>query len=713
MGKCAKGLLGLLLTLPASCALQASAAVVDNLAFSTVDTSLASAYARSSIAIDASGGFHLAYIDVAASDIRYATQQDGPWAVETLADGNALDTPNFVARPSLALDASGRPCVLYAESREAASALVLAARDEGQWSFDTVVSGNEPIWDYSLAFDVGGHPHVCYAVWTGAGMDLHHGVRTNSAWTDTVIGSGDQPALAVDADGWPHVLYRGWDGAVLASLRLTRMTADGWTTEELPFGTGSWPELALDDAGMAHASYKSGTSVFYATNRQGGWSTTLVGGTYTDERGAALGLDWQDLPVLVFPDTYHRLVLAVYAGGAWQSGLVTDEGAAVYGWTPSCAFDQGVRLRLAFGDAAGMRFAGAQQIENGCAYAVAMPASGTVHGSTNGWGAFFTSYADAGWNESGSEQVWTLSVLDARFVTVTLSPADDSELDLFVLRACDPASCIAYGDTATTVLLEPGTWYVIVDGRDGAAGDYVLASTVSDPVGIDWCNLAGPPSLSTTVGTPSEAAYGRVYVNGLTGRVGPTAGLVAELGYGAPGSDPADPNPDGWQWTPAEYWLDADDCDEFEGRITPWSTGTYDYCFRYSYQNSPWVYGDLDGSTNGYSPEQAGSLQVGEPTDVPGAVPAALRLHPVVPNPFNPMTTLHFDLPGGGRVRLEVYDVAGRLVRAILDADFPAGSHQAAWDGADSAGRGMPSGSYSARLRAGGKVETVRMGLVR
>jgi len=84
-----------------------------------------------------------------------------------------------------------------------------------------------------------------------------------------------------------------------------------------------------------------------------------------------------------------------------------------------------------------------------------------------------------------------------------------------------------------------------------------------------------------------------------------------------------------------------------------------------------------------------------------------------VPNPFNPETTLRFDLPVEGRVRLEVYDVAGRLVRTLLDADIPAGSHQAVWDGKDGSGRGMPSGSYFARLSADGRVETVRMGLVR
>jgi hypothetical protein len=83
------------------------------------------------------------------------------------------------------------------------------------------------------------------------------------------------------------------------------------------------------------------------------------------------------------------------------------------------------------------------------------------------------------------------------------------------------------------------------------------------------------------------------------------------------------------------------------------------------------------------------------------------------PNPFNPRTTIRFDLPATGSVRLAVYDVAGRLVRVLVEGERPAGSHEAVWDGRDSTGRSAPSGSYLARLVAGGKVEGVRLSLVR
>jgi flagellar hook assembly protein FlgD len=91
----------------------------------------------------------------------------------------------------------------------------------------------------------------------------------------------------------------------------------------------------------------------------------------------------------------------------------------------------------------------------------------------------------------------------------------------------------------------------------------------------------------------------------------------------------------------------------------------------------------------------------------------ALLLFSARPNPFNPRTTIRFDLPVAGQAQLSIYDLAGRLVRVLVEGEIPAGSHEAVWDGRDTSGRSAPSGSYLARLVAGGKVEGVRLSLVR
>ena len=97
-------------------------------------------------------------------------------------------------------------------------------------------------------------------------------------------------------------------------------------------------------------------------------------------------------------------------------------------------------------------------------------------------------------------------------------------------------------------------------------------------------------------------------------------------------------------------------------------------------------------------------------SSVPEAVAFSLCSYP---NPFNPQTTVHFALPVAGPVRLSIYDVAGRLVRTLVEAGMAAGGHEVAWDGRDASGCGVSSGSYFARLSFGGKVETMAMGLVR
>jgi FlgD Ig-like domain len=96
----------------------------------------------------------------------------------------------------------------------------------------------------------------------------------------------------------------------------------------------------------------------------------------------------------------------------------------------------------------------------------------------------------------------------------------------------------------------------------------------------------------------------------------------------------------------------------------------------------------------------------------PSAAGARALLLPCRPNPFNPRTTIRFELPEAGTVQLAVFDLAGRLVTVLVEADLDQGAHDAAWDGRDASGRKVGSGSYLARLRFGGKVETVRMALV-
>jgi hypothetical protein len=94
-------------------------------------------------------------------------------------------------------------------------------------------------------------------------------------------------------------------------------------------------------------------------------------------------------------------------------------------------------------------------------------------------------------------------------------------------------------------------------------------------------------------------------------------------------------------------------------------------------------------------------------------LPAFTALHPNRPNPFHGSTEFVFQLATEAGavdcVRLDVYDVAGRLVRRVVDTALPAGVYRAAWDGRNAQGQNASAGVYFARFTAGAATETRRI----
>jgi len=95
------------------------------------------------------------------------------------------------------------------------------------------------------------------------------------------------------------------------------------------------------------------------------------------------------------------------------------------------------------------------------------------------------------------------------------------------------------------------------------------------------------------------------------------------------------------------------------------------------------------------------------------AVVAAPALLGARPNPSAGQIEIGFVLPADARVSLRVYDVAGRLVRSLLDGPMPAGVHRTRWDGADDRGRGARSGVYFTKLKVGSTIRSERIMLLR
>jgi hypothetical protein len=181
--------------------------------------------------------------------------------------------------------------------------------------------------------------------------------------------------------------------------------------------------------------------------------------------------------------------------------------------------------------------------------------------------------------------------------------------------------------------------------------------------------------------------------------------------------------------------------DRTDASLTVWGPGITDYRYSLNSPDGPWT-GDfsvqdnpvigLSGLPDGQSvtvyvkgknsagrwqtdPEYTASktwtVQV-TPSGIvrsdPSGQPRGFRLNQNLPNPFNPMTVIEFEIPRSEDVRLEVLDGLGRKVTDLVSGRYAEGKYKAVWDAA-----GFPAGTYFCRFRAGDFTRTIRMSLVK
>jgi hypothetical protein len=91
----------------------------------------------------------------------------------------------------------------------------------------------------------------------------------------------------------------------------------------------------------------------------------------------------------------------------------------------------------------------------------------------------------------------------------------------------------------------------------------------------------------------------------------------------------------------------------------------------------------------------------------------ATELGAIIPNPFNPSATINYSLATRSQVEISVYDVAGRLVEALVNGAQAAGQHAAVWNGMDRRGSPAASGVYFVRMAADGHIFTRKMVLLK
>ncbi len=130
---------------------------------------------------------------------------------------------------------------------------------------------------------------------------------------------------------------------------------------------------------------------------------------------------------------------------------------------------------------------------------------------------------------------------------------------------------------------------------------------------VDYAVLQFPATLTVAAGQPSALVYGRLFEGGRTDAMtGGDATIIAELGYGATGSDPRTTN---WTWTRATFNIDVANDDEYRATFVAPAAGSYLYTYRYSLDGGlTWTYADRDGAGSNpgldFSALQLGALTV-------------------------------------------------------------------------------------------------------
>jgi hypothetical protein len=115
----------------------------------------------------------------------------------------------------------------------------------------------------------------------------------------------------------------------------------------------------------------------------------------------------------------------------------------------------------------------------------------------------------------------------------------------------------------------------------------------------------------------------------------------------------------------------------------------------------------------GPPPSAAGAMDKSTEKEDPRS-PAAFELGQNVPNPFNPSTTIFYDIPdGGAQITIRIYDVSGRLVKTLVDGHVPAGAGAVDWNGRNDQGQPMASGIYFYRMTGPSFSEMKKMVLLR
>jgi hypothetical protein len=269
----------------------------------------------SSLALDDAGAVHFAYDfwGYGARGLRYARQPTSGWPSLEIANGSS---------GSLAVDGQGFPHVGYFD--EAEDRLVYAFMDRSGWHEETVGDSAVSGWYPSLALDPSGVPHIAYC--DSHHADLRYAIWSAEQWTIEIVDDVGwvewNPSLALDAASFPHVLYLDADND---SLRYAYRDAEGWHTEFLNDSVFYPASLTLDSGNRPHVSYSlqiaGSNAMSHAVRDEAGWHSEIVEADIGWLSASSLALDSVGNPHVAYYAgccEERSLHYARFDGANWQ-----------------------------------------------------------------------------------------------------------------------------------------------------------------------------------------------------------------------------------------------------------------------------------------------------------------------------------------------------------------------------------------------------------
>jgi len=515
--------------------------------------------------------------------------------------------------------------------------------------------------------------------------------RTYAAATSTASEGGDRdPAWHLTHIGADEAWAQGLDGTgILVGHVDTGVSTDHPDLAgHLWDGGTAWPHHGYDSVDDDDDPYDGDTSIHHGTHTAG----LIIGdGTSGTETGAAPGATLMALRAV--PGLYTDLVEAMQFG--LDNGPV-DLFSFSAGWD-----DPGDGLKEANRDNAEilltMGIAWITAAGNGDGYGghFAVPQDiGTPADCPDPWyGAASHSAVIAVGATNASDEVWAYSSYGPTVWDIADTDYDDYPYPPGLMKP----DISAPGVNITSTLSNSG--YTVYSGTSMACPLVTSAAAIL----LQASPGASPALLAETLETTAIdiGAPGRDNTAGAGVLDIPAAlGTIPNLGVKtfAIHNDGALPlTVSDILWT--AHWLDIEPTG---GRIDPGDSlscrATFDPegVLEGIHYDNIYIFSD---DPTGIHLVQA-KLIIGEDTtdagDTPAITPARLSNHP---NPFNPQTTLRFDLARAGRTELAIYDLQGRRVRVLVAEVLAAGRHEVNWNGADELGRSVASGVYFARLQ--------------